>query len=191
MDLVASLLVYKALCLAAGTSVAWMGYRLFVLGVFGKSGEVDLHLEGRARLLLKRAAPGTLFCVLGAVLLLATVFSGFSAIEPSSEAPQENNSTSVSGLGDVGRDRFDQLRLAQSINAVSETLEQSLGLTQMSTRAISELREARRAWALHWLGPEALKAHEKFANTPLPDVPGDVRTSVEESRKWLDAKPER
>lgn len=68
-----ALVVYKALALVVGLAFAWMGYRLFTLGIAEKSG--DLELKGGTLFGIKvtRAAPGTFFAVLGAAIVIYAV----------------------------------------------------------------------------------------------------------------------
>lgn len=65
-------LIYKTLALVAGTAFGFMGFKLFDRGVFG-----DQHVAatfGSARLLLKKAAPGTVFAVFGGIIIWIALF---------------------------------------------------------------------------------------------------------------------
>jgi hypothetical protein len=68
---------YKISCLAAGTLICWMGYKLFVRGVWGDAGNVTLK-SGEWSVLLKHGAPGTFFALFGAGVLVATIWHGMS-----------------------------------------------------------------------------------------------------------------
>ena len=68
---------YKVSCVAAGTLICWMGYKLFVKGVWGDAGNVTLK-SGEWSLLLKHGAPGTFFALFGAGVLVATIWHGMS-----------------------------------------------------------------------------------------------------------------
>jgi hypothetical protein len=69
------LVLYKLACLAVGALFGWLGYRLFMAGIWGPSG--NLHANFRDwKLILKSAAPGTFFVVLGAFIIVFTVMSG-------------------------------------------------------------------------------------------------------------------
>lgn len=70
--------VYKVATLLAGVSLAYMGYKLFRLGIFGESGDPKASWSD-ASLVLKRAAPGTFFVVLGTIVLVSTVWRGLTA----------------------------------------------------------------------------------------------------------------
>lgn len=72
---VLGLVVYKLACLAVGTLFAWLGYRLFMAGIWGAAGNLEANFKDW-RLMLKSAAPGTFFVVLGAVVILYAVFTG-------------------------------------------------------------------------------------------------------------------
>ena len=66
---------YKLACLAVGSLFCALGYRLFKLGIWGNAGDLDAKFND-TRLVLKSAAPGTFFAVLGAVIIVATVSKG-------------------------------------------------------------------------------------------------------------------
>jgi hypothetical protein len=82
--------IYKIASLASGSAMCFLGYRLFVLGIVSPAGDMTA-VRGKSRLVLKAAAPGTFFAVLGAVVLLATVMKGF----------QTNLSTSLTPIADI------------------------------------------------------------------------------------------
>jgi hypothetical protein len=68
---------YKFACLAVGTLFCVLGYRLFKLGIWGSAGDLDAKFNN-TRLVLKSAAPGTFFAVLGAVIVVVTVWQGIN-----------------------------------------------------------------------------------------------------------------
>ena len=72
-----SITVYKLLTLLAGVLLCYWGYRLFMAGVWGSAGELTGQLENN-KLVLKSAAPGTFFVVLGAIVLGAVVVQGMN-----------------------------------------------------------------------------------------------------------------
>jgi hypothetical protein len=74
-QIVWSLTLYKIVSLLTGFGSLYMGYKLFVSGVWGHAGEVDATFSNN-RLVIKRAAPGTFFAVLGTVILCFSVFKG-------------------------------------------------------------------------------------------------------------------
>jgi hypothetical protein len=68
---------YKLGCLAVGSIFSFLGYRLFQSGIWGKAGDLDAKFKD-FRLVLKSGAPGTFFAVLGAVIVVFTVWQGLS-----------------------------------------------------------------------------------------------------------------
>ncbi len=74
-----SLLIYKVLSLSSGVFLSWLGYKLFQNGVWGNAGELSGKYKDN-ELLLKSAAPGTFFVVLGSLIILVSVFSGFNTM---------------------------------------------------------------------------------------------------------------
>jgi len=72
-----SLLIYKIACILSGVVFSYLGYRLFVLGIFSSAGDVDVQFNDN-RLILKKAAPGTFFALLGAIVIVATIIQGMN-----------------------------------------------------------------------------------------------------------------
>lgn len=69
------LLTYKMGCLVVGTIFCYFGYQLFLKGIVGESGDLRSKF-GKFVLVLTKAAPGTFFAVLGATIIIATVWQG-------------------------------------------------------------------------------------------------------------------
>lgn len=68
------LFAYKIACLLAGAACVYMGYKLFLAGVFDTA---TLEASrGQATLSLQNAAPGTFFALFGTVVIGFTVFRG-------------------------------------------------------------------------------------------------------------------
>ncbi|WP_323774693.1 hypothetical protein [Alcanivorax sp.] len=84
---------YKIFCLLVGLAFGYMGYRLFMVGIWGSSGDVDASF-GEIRLLIKKAAPGSFFAIFGAIIVGFTIFRGYEIHdlrgreEPSNEKPE-------------------------------------------------------------------------------------------------------
>lgn len=68
-------LVYKLFSLGAGMLLVYLGYRLFMAGVWGSSGNVEARFQETA-LVIKEGAPGTFFAICGAVVICFVVFKG-------------------------------------------------------------------------------------------------------------------
>ena len=80
------LTLYKLCCLGVGTALCYMGYRLFLQGITTSAGDLDATIQGH-RVMLRRAAPGTFFAVLGAAVLVATIWRGLEFKEEIRPAP--------------------------------------------------------------------------------------------------------
>ena len=78
--LIASL-VYRALVLFVGAFVIYLGYRLFRLGVVEAAGDIEAVWKDR-KLLLKRAAPGTILMLVGCAIVVNSLVKGPSVTGP-------------------------------------------------------------------------------------------------------------
>ncbi|QDT40716.1 hypothetical protein Pan241w_07740 [Gimesia alba] len=68
---------YRIVSLIVGLGFAYMGYKLFLHGVFDKAGELQAAW-GEKKLLLKQAAPGTFFSLFGTVIIVVALWKGLS-----------------------------------------------------------------------------------------------------------------
>jgi hypothetical protein len=68
---------FRAICLASGLGFAYLGYRLYVKGVFEKSDEIKGHF-GEASVVLKNVAPGVVFALFGLIVGLLGVIRPIS-----------------------------------------------------------------------------------------------------------------
>ena len=71
-----SLTLYKVASLCVGWAFGWMGYRLFMAGVWGNAGDLSAKY-GDNKLVLKSAAPGTFFALFGTVIIAVTIWQGY------------------------------------------------------------------------------------------------------------------
>lgn len=69
--------LYKALSLLVGLLVVFMGYKLFIKGIYRDAGELQAEWN-QNKLLLKKAAPGTFFSLFGAIIICFAVFKGLN-----------------------------------------------------------------------------------------------------------------
>lgn len=74
-QIIISLTSYKIVSLAVGALFAYMGYRLFMSGVWGHAGELETGF-GDGKLVIKKAAPGTFFSLFGAAIISITIYKG-------------------------------------------------------------------------------------------------------------------
>jgi hypothetical protein len=75
--LMISFTMYKIIGLICGVILGYLGYKLFSVGIWGNAGTLQAtHKDNK--LLLKGAAPGTFFVVLGAAVIGITLYQGYS-----------------------------------------------------------------------------------------------------------------
>lgn len=70
-----SLISYKLASLIVGSVFAYMGYRLFMSGIWGHAGQMETAF-GNTKVVLKEAAPGTFFAIFGALIIAITLYKG-------------------------------------------------------------------------------------------------------------------
>jgi hypothetical protein len=95
--------VYKLTCLIVGSVFCFFGYRLFRVGTWGSGGDLEAKFKN-IRLVLRSAAPGTFFAVLGGAIVVATVWQGMSFNWESSKTTLPWSSSVPPALPDVRRD---------------------------------------------------------------------------------------
>jgi hypothetical protein len=66
---------YKISGILVGGFFGYLGYKLFVSGIWGDAGTLQAAHKD-SKFLLKSAAPGTFFVVLGAFVISVTLFKG-------------------------------------------------------------------------------------------------------------------
>ncbi|MBN9295385.1 MAG: hypothetical protein J0I41_00170 [Filimonas sp.] len=67
--------IYKLVCLLAGMASIFLGYKLFIKGIYKEAGDVDVS-HGETKILVKQAAPGTFFSLFGAIIISVTIWKG-------------------------------------------------------------------------------------------------------------------
>ena len=79
MELTNSLLVaaFKITSLLAGVLFCYLGYKLFVAGIWGNAGNLEVNWNDN-KVLLKKAAPGTFFALFGTAVVIVSIINGFS-----------------------------------------------------------------------------------------------------------------
>lgn len=73
------LMLYRLAIIASGVICITLGYRMFCKGLWpdSKTGESEMKAEiGGVKFFLKNGAPGTLFAVFGAAIIIAMIISG-------------------------------------------------------------------------------------------------------------------
>ena len=77
LAVIVGITLYKMGCLAVGSLSIYLGYRLFKSGIWGDAGDLNATFQN-TKIVLKSAAPGTFFSVLGAAIIIATVLQGIN-----------------------------------------------------------------------------------------------------------------
>jgi hypothetical protein len=81
--------LYKLACLGVGIFLSYLGYRLFVLGVFSQAGNLQTSWKG-FKLVVTKAAPGLYFILFGTIVIITTIYKGITFEEyVKSQAPQK------------------------------------------------------------------------------------------------------
>ncbi|MBL4836970.1 MAG: hypothetical protein JKY34_05275 [Kordiimonadaceae bacterium] len=73
-----SFLLFKLSSLYIGLALAYMGYKLFMNGIWGHAGDAEGSF-GNNKLVIKKAAPGTFFAISGLLVVCFTILQGFEA----------------------------------------------------------------------------------------------------------------
>jgi hypothetical protein len=97
MTVTIALLLYKIVSLLVGLFFAYMGYRLFMAGVWGQAGELDAQF-GNNKILLKKGAPGTFFALFGTVIVAFTIWRGLDISTTTTTELNSLNKVSQSSL---------------------------------------------------------------------------------------------
>jgi hypothetical protein len=63
-----------------GLIIIYLGYKLFLKGIFNESGNVEGSFKDY-KLIVKKAAPGTYFVLFGSFIIGMTIFKGYEIDE--------------------------------------------------------------------------------------------------------------
>jgi hypothetical protein len=172
MDEITAIFVYKVLGLLVGTFITWLGFRLFTTGVFKSSGNIDAMFN-QTKIVLRRAAPGTLFLIFGASVTVATIWKGLelsgreriattsSSVEGEKPQPPPNTETGkvasalpnsggqvyekdISASGFGSAARLQDQLLAQAVNTIALAGENNSTRSRQDRTAIAMLLEWRK-----------------------------------------------
>lgn len=88
--------LYKIVVTICGLLIILLGYKLFVKGVFDKSGDIEATWKDK-KLLIRKAAPGTFFVLFGACIMAISTYKGlqFDSASSSQTAHPAVSSTEV------------------------------------------------------------------------------------------------
>lgn len=98
-DIAKLLTIYKLCCLFCGSLFSYLGYKLFIKGIYPNDGE--LSFEGfNTKLYLKRIGPGIFFALFGSVIICVTIFQPLN-FEQNSGGTSAKNYASPATEADV------------------------------------------------------------------------------------------
>lgn len=138
--------VYRILIVVAGIASAYMGYRLFVRGLFANAGELKAAW-GERKLVLKQAAPGTFFALFGAAIVMYSIVNPFHidlgwVRDPGQAASTENKAHSnkkdnSENMPSVSDDRKADAQVsAKRVKSIGFSLESANGRSQTVTASL-------------------------------------------------------
>ena len=81
---------YKIISLFVGLIFTYMGYRLFMAGVWGEAGDVEAKFKD-TKVIIKRAAPGTFFALFGTIIVCFVVFKELRFEDKGSSTTTQQN----------------------------------------------------------------------------------------------------
>ncbi len=96
-QIILSVTLYKTLSLLIGLAFSYMGFRIFMAGIWGDAGNLETKFEN-TKLVVKNAAPGTFFALFGALIVSFTIFKGMAYDSIQFEPKKNDNSSTLSKL---------------------------------------------------------------------------------------------
>jgi hypothetical protein len=176
-------LVYRAFGLTIGTVFAFLGYKLFNKGVFAEGSDMNM-VWGDRKLLLKRAAPGTMFALFGVLVIALATYKDITFEEKPSAPKLTNDQQDM--FERLANNRFlqnsDREKLVNWLNAMTPgktltfSLYRSVLTMNMAAKttfekliAGSDVSPSERCVAAEWY---AVNAH-------VPEIPTDVDRSLQ------------
>jgi hypothetical protein len=130
--------VFRIVCLVAGLIFAYLGYRLYVKGVFDKTQDIQASF-GNAKVALRHVAPGVVFGIAGIVVALLSVVR-----------PIEITTTTVPGSRHIpgstpNEEKHDQQTVTLG-NRETITLEDLVRLGLVEVRPVSTKKASMKEW---------------------------------------------
>ena len=92
MDYFFLVIIYKITALLCGVFICFLGYKLFLKGVFNESGDIDAKWNDKG-IIIKKAAPGTFFALFGAIVIAIVLYKGLEY-----ESVNKNNTNEMSTI---------------------------------------------------------------------------------------------
>lgn len=87
-QIIIALTSYKIISLLVGILFGYMGFKLFMAGVWGKAGDIEAQFKDN-KLIVKKAAPGTFFALFGAIVICFTIIEGLELKDHGSTSSHE------------------------------------------------------------------------------------------------------
>ncbi|HYD52926.1 MAG TPA: hypothetical protein VEA99_09875 [Gemmatimonadaceae bacterium] len=163
-QLLATMALYRVITIVIGFAIAYLGYRLFQSGLFAEAGTLNARL-GENRLMLRGAAPGTFFAVLGAVVIVVSLSKGLSL--ESIPSPGASGGQGGAGSGSPAAQSAPPAAAPPAVTPAER------GAVPDSGAQISERAPASRSRAV---GRRGSRASETTTGRPQSNRPG--RTAV-------------
>ena len=73
-QIIIAVTMYKIISLLIGILFAYMGYKLFMAGIWGSAGDIEGEFNDK-KIIIRKAAPGTFFALFGAIVISITVIN--------------------------------------------------------------------------------------------------------------------
>jgi hypothetical protein len=113
-----SALIYKLGLVGIGFLVIYLGYKLFVNGIYGKTGDLIANWN-EYKLVLKRGAPGTFFALFGTSVVLIGILKDVEYNAPSEVCPSLNSV--ISAINRSSEDSNTKRSLVAMMNEIIST----------------------------------------------------------------------
>ena len=95
-----ALTIYKVVTVLTGLGFAFLGYRLFIHGIFTEAGELRTNWDNRG-LVLRKAAPGTFFALFGVIIVCVSLWRGLTFGDLGSHRDSAIRIDRGSGIGPI------------------------------------------------------------------------------------------
>jgi hypothetical protein len=129
-------MTYRCLIIATGGLFEYLGYRLFVLGIYEKAGELKASWKG-ASLLVRQAAPGTFFALFGATIITVAVVRPAEFHNKQSVTPTTLNAESAGGPEATDRAALATVKIA--LGPIVDKLQKGQPLTKKDKDDLADL----------------------------------------------------
>ncbi len=176
---------FRAICLASGLGFAYLGYRLYIKGVFEKSEEIKGHL-GEASVVLKNVAPGVVFALFGLISGALGVIRPIS-IDAELRPTTTANTSKLQPAGEIVIEPKSQMQettfgVSETPKAIVAKLSQRVQLTAEDERELLQ--------SLNGMSELLAMYKQNGQQTACNDWPFDGTTHIKMSYRPKDEKKE-